>query len=326
VTLPDSLEPSDHDRHPFAAVVRAIGRGPGRGRSLTLLEARAAMAAMLAGAVRPEQIGALLMLLRYRAETPEETAGFVQAVLAHTPQTALGRDIDWPSYADGAPRIAPWHFAAAKLAATAGLTTVFHGPLGGAGRDHIAGALATLDIPVVDQPASSAPVIFCPVERFAPRFADLLDLRGVLGLRSPLNTVARLTNPFQSRVTFDGVFHPPYLALHLAAAALLGHRSLGVVKGGGGEALRTPVKPVTLHWLHEGAVAETVWQPLGADTPARPAAPTDTAHMAAVWAGADDPRAVAAIIGTAAIALYIAGRAASPAAAEALATSLWRAR
>jgi len=45
---------------------------------------------------------------------------------------------------------------------------------------------------------------------------------GLLGLRAPLNTAARLLNPFDARAGVDEVFHPAYIALHLAAAERLG--------------------------------------------------------------------------------------------------------
>ena len=66
-------------------------------------------------------------------------------------------------------------------------------------------------------------------------------------------------NPFDAAAGVDGVFHPPYIALHVAASALLGRGRLVVVKGGGGEAERNPAKAMTAHWydggLGEGEVA-----------------------------------------------------------------------
>ena len=56
--------------HPFAAYVRILGRGRTLSRSLTIEEAEAAMAMILRGEVRPEQLGAFLMLLRLKEEAP----------------------------------------------------------------------------------------------------------------------------------------------------------------------------------------------------------------------------------------------------------------
>ena len=68
------------EEHPFAQYVRILGRGKTVGRSLTGEEAEAAMDMILANEVRPEQLGAFLMLLRVKEETPEEVAGFVRSV------------------------------------------------------------------------------------------------------------------------------------------------------------------------------------------------------------------------------------------------------
>src|SRR5260221_221221 len=71
--------PLETEEHPFAAFVRTLGRGPGRSRALTRDEARAALRMVFAGEADPHQIGAFLMLLRYRGEDADEVAGLVEA-------------------------------------------------------------------------------------------------------------------------------------------------------------------------------------------------------------------------------------------------------
>jgi anthranilate phosphoribosyltransferase len=68
--------------HPFTPYVRILGRGKSNSRPLTIDEAKTAMAMILEGKALPEQIGAFLMLLRFKEETPEEIAGFVKAAQA----------------------------------------------------------------------------------------------------------------------------------------------------------------------------------------------------------------------------------------------------
>jgi anthranilate phosphoribosyltransferase len=161
----------------------------------------------------------------------------------------------------------------------------------------------------------------------APGLVRLLALRGVLGLRSPLNTVARLLDPAAAACGFDGVFHPAYMALHVAVAERLGRRRLAVIKGAGGEAERTPTKPVTLQgWDRDGGAWVEEWPALLPG--ARAVEPPESiASFQALWAGtSDDPAAAATVIGSAAVALRVAGRAASPAEADALAAAWWRDR
>ena len=74
--------------HPFARFIQILGRGKTLSRSLTMEEAQEAMAMILAGEVLPEQLGAFLMLLRVKEESPEEIAGFVLAARAAWPSLA----------------------------------------------------------------------------------------------------------------------------------------------------------------------------------------------------------------------------------------------
>ena len=84
--------------HPFTVFIRTLGRGKKAGRDLTREESLAAMGMILEGAVEPVQLGAFLMLLRLREETPEEVAGMVEAVRRRLPQGgAPGLGLDWPS-------------------------------------------------------------------------------------------------------------------------------------------------------------------------------------------------------------------------------------
>ena len=115
--------------HAFAPFVRTLGRGKRARRSLTREEAREAMQAILDGQVEDIQLGAFLMLLRVKEETPEELAGFLDAcrpvcyrALADLPDVQL----DWPSYA-GKKKHHPWYLLAALLLASQGIRTLLHG-------------------------------------------------------------------------------------------------------------------------------------------------------------------------------------------------------
>ena len=72
-------EHSPQAEHPFAEIVRILGKGKKGSRPLTREEAHRAMKMILAGEVLPIQLGAFLMLMRVKEETPDELAGFAQA-------------------------------------------------------------------------------------------------------------------------------------------------------------------------------------------------------------------------------------------------------
>ena len=125
--------------HPFSAFVRILGRGKSLTRSLTEAEAEQAMGMILDGDVLPEQLGAFLMLLRMKEESPEEIAGFVRAARARfaLPADALRVDLDWSSYA-GKKRQLPWFLLAALRLAGAGWRVFMHG-----GEGHTPGRVYT---------------------------------------------------------------------------------------------------------------------------------------------------------------------------------------
>ena len=92
----------------FAGFVATLGRGPGRSRALSRDEAREAFELVLADAVHPAQLGAFMMLLRYRGEDPDEITGLVEAARATLRHDVAGPSVigpvalDWPSYAPAA--------------------------------------------------------------------------------------------------------------------------------------------------------------------------------------------------------------------------------
>jgi len=323
------------DEHPFATFIRTIGTGPGRSRPLTVEEAYAAGRMMLSGGAEPAQIGAFLMLWRYKREMPAELAGFVRAardlIAALAPPQV---DLDWPSYALGRTRGAPWYVLAALLTASAGVRVLMHGI---AASEPYAGPTAETLARLGISPAASAEDVakrlardsfaFLPLGAACAGLQRLLNLRLQLGLRSTANTAARLLNPFGARAVLGGVFHPQYRSLHQETAALLGEKRLGVIKGGG-ESERDPAKPCELFIVEPGHAWTEEWPALLSDDPhLRGSDAARPEGIEALWRGDwDDARAVAAVTGTAAIALRLAGRAETPAAADALARELWAGR
>ena len=321
--------------HPFARFVRILGRGKSMTRSLTQAEAEEAMTAILAGEVLPEQLGAFLLLLRVKEESPEELAGFVRAARAALalPATPPRVDLDWSSYA-GKRRQLPWFLLSALLLAQKGWRVFMHGGEGHTeGRLYTSEALRSLGVAVAPNLMAAAQRLeregfaYVTLDAISPALDDMMGLKPVLGLRSPVHTFARLLNPFGAGAMMQAVFHPAYMRLHREAGLLLGQPALSVFRGEGGEIERRPNKPCDLQLLIDGERIDETW-PASMPDPRQGADESmDLARLGAVWRGeAEDEYAQAAIVGTTAIALRTLGADGDPASAERHAHGLWSAR
>lgn len=319
----------------LAPYVNAMGRGPSRGRSLDRKEARDAMTAILDGSAAPEAVGALLMLMRYRGETADEIAGFVEAMRARlTGWADLPVTLDWPSYAAGRSRGLPLFLLAAKLAARSGQQVMLHGwnshqnPSADV-RAHLdeAEIASATDPDTAAAALETAGIVYVPLETIDPELLRVLRLRDVLGLRSAVNTALRALNPCGARNSVQGVFHPPYRTLQQDAAALLGEQNQMVIKGGGGEFERHPAKRILVYGLENGAEHEEYIDPLIDETRRLADADPVAGDLGRLWRGErDDAFAEATVTGTAALALMLCGEAATLDAAQVKAESLWKDR
>ncbi|MBV0911078.1 glycosyl transferase family protein [Anianabacter salinae] len=310
----------------LAVHVATLGRGPGRSRSLTRDEAADAMTLMLSGQAAPEAVGALLMLLRMKGETADEIAGLAGAAQDACPALPAAA-LDWPSYAAGRTRGLPWFLLSARLVAQAGHRVVLHGWNGtdAAVRAHLAGA----GIPAASTAAEAHSaldrdgLVYLPLEAVHPTLFALLSLRSKLGLRSCVNTVARMLNPARAPASVQGVFHPSYRLLQADAARALGWPSLTVIKGGGGEFERHPGKPVTGFGLRGGIPFERVFSDMEAGAVRLAEGPRPETTLEGLWSGRmHDAFAEAVVIGTAALALDTLGVTAP----EDMARHLWTTR
>ncbi|WP_312668909.1 glycosyl transferase family protein [Stutzerimonas nitrititolerans] len=293
--------------HPFAVFVRILGKGKRGARDLTREEAREAMGMLLDGKVEDTQLGAFLMLLRHKEESAEELAGFTEAVRERIQAPTLAVDIDWPTYA-GKKRHLPWYLLAAKCLAQNGVRILMHG--GGA---HTAGRMYTeqlLDLlgmarcedwETVAATLDRGEVAFMPLRAWMPLLQRMIDQRNVLGLRSPIHSLARILNPFGARCGLQSIFHPGYQANHREASRLLGDTAI-VIKGEGGEIEVNPDGIAHLYGTETGTSWDEDWPALSPQRHVKPAQ-LDPQHLLAVWNGAEDAYGELAIVATMALAL-----------------------
>lgn len=296
--------------HLFAQYVRILGKGKKGSRSFSENEAYDAMNMILKDEVEPVQLGAFLMLLRVKEESPEELSGFVKAVKVHikAPQS-IKVDLDWSSYA-GKRRHLPWFIFSIALLAQAGYRIFIHGASGHTHNRlytehvlHELGFSTAANWQEADALLETHGFAYMSLSHISPCLANMINLRNILGLRSPVHSLSRLINPLNAPLVLQGIFHPPYSNLHQEAGRLLNYSALAVIKGEGGEIERNPDASVTVRWSVDGEMGEEEWP---AFFPKRHVKPQDLSieQMKSVWQGQlEDEYALGAIQSTCAFAL-----------------------
>lgn len=318
--------------HPFAQFVRIVGKGKNGARSLSYDEAYQAFSMILKDEVMDVQLGAFLMLLRVKEESVEELAGFVQATKDQLILKPIDVDLDWSSYA-GKRKHYPWYLLAALTLAKNGYKIVMHGAAGHTlNRVYTEQVLEFFDYPIchsddeVEQQLQQRHFAYIPLAAFAPILSDLISLRNVMGLRSPIHTLARLINPFNAKATLQSIFHPAYRSSHQQAALQLGYQNSVVIKGEGGEFERNPDAKTLICGIQAGQLYEHELPKL---TPDR--SPTeeelDLDQFKKIWLGQQTHEyGLLAVTETIGIALYAMGVTASYEAAMIQAQQLWENR
>ncbi|WP_180088492.1 glycosyl transferase family protein [Acinetobacter sp. YH12219] len=248
--------------HPFAQFVRIVGKGKNGARSLTYDEAYQAFSMILKDEVLDVQLGAFLMLLRVKEESVDELTGFVQATRDQLKFKKLDVDLDWSSYA-GKRKHYPWFLLAALTLAKHGYNVVMHGASGHTiNRLYTEQVLEYLGFPIcqndtdVEQQLIQRHFAYIPLDVISPILSDLISLRNVMGLRSPIHTLARLINPFNAKATMQAIFHPAYRGSHQRAAFQLGYQNSAVIKGEGGEFERNPDAKTLICGIKDGEMYE----------------------------------------------------------------------
>ncbi|WOE32371.1 MULTISPECIES: glycosyl transferase family protein [unclassified Acinetobacter] len=299
--------------HPFAQFIRIIGKGKNGARSLSYDEAYQAFTMILKQEVLDVQLGAFLMLLRVKEESVDELAGFVQATKDQLDFKPLAVDLDWSSYA-GKRKHYPWFLLSALCLAQHGYKIAMHGAAGHTiNRLYTEQVLSFLGYPIchnqqqIAQQLEQQNFAYFPLAVISPVLSDLMLLRNIMGLRSPIHTLTRLINPFNAKATLQAIFHPAYRSSHQQAAFQLGYHHSAVIKGEGGEFERNPDARTLICGIRDGVLYEYELPKL---TEQRSAAEEqlDLQQFKAVWLGQQQHEyGEIAVIETMGIALYTMG-------------------
>jgi anthranilate phosphoribosyltransferase len=200
----------------IAPYLREIGRGKDGARALSREQAFDLMSQLLDGRVSDVEKGGFALAMRIKGETPEELAGFMDAVVPRTlALSAPAPAVVLPSY-NGARKLPNLTPLLALLLAREGVPVLVHGPMADAARVTSAQVFQALGLPAVASAdeaqarwATGQPV-FMPIEILHPSLAGLLALRAVLGLRNSGHTLAKLLPAVPGAVRVVNHTHPEY--------------------------------------------------------------------------------------------------------------------
>ena len=207
----------------IAPYLREIGRGKDGARSLAREQAADLMARLLDGQVSDVEAGAFAIAMRIKGETPEELAGFMDAVaprLLPLPAPPAAGAVVLPSY-NGARRLPNLVPLLALQLAREGLAVLVHGLEEDPGRITTSAVFEALGLPAVRDAAgvaarwaAGAPA-FIATDDLHPSLARVLALRRLIGLRNPAHSLAKLLpalGPARSAVRVVNHTHPEYAA------------------------------------------------------------------------------------------------------------------
>ena len=262
----------------YAPWIREIGRGAHGARALAREDAHALMGAMLAGDVPDLELGAILIAMRVKGESLDETLGFLDAlapaVAALDAPADRVRPVVLPSY-NGARRGANLTPLLALLLARYGVPVLVHG-LAGAASDgdddgdasfgRVASAAILWELGIAPSASAAdaserlqrAGIAYLPTEVLAPGLARLMALRARVGLRSSAHSLAKLADPFGgAAVRVVSVSHPDYLdRMRDVLAATQADAML--LRGTEGEPYANPKRQPRLELFRRGATARVV--------------------------------------------------------------------
>ena len=306
-----------------------------QGRDLEEAGAARLLGELTAGELQPAMAGALLAALRAKGVTPEEVRGFAGGMraLARKPLLPVSPDaIDIVGTGGDSSGSLNLSTGSALLAAACGVPVIKHGNRSISSRCGSADLVEQLGLvlPLDEQrsaecfAATGFTFLFAPY--FHPAMKALAPIRAALGVRTVFNLLGPLTNPAAPRYQLIGAYDETAAELMANTLAGMPGERAWVVHGAAGWDEATPIGPFIAYDVGAGRVRRERIDPAELGLPRCSAADLKGADAAAnfgalraVFEGRDRGAHRAALALQSGLALFIAGRAESPAAGIALA-------
>ena len=297
------------------------------GQDLSMEQMENAVDGVMQGRFTDAQIERFLLGLRRKGETVAEVAGAAAAMRRHATVIHSRRTgiLDTCGTGGDGAKTLNISTAAALVAAAAGATVAKHGNRGVSSRSGSADVLAALGVNIeagpecVQRCLDELGIAFCYAPLLHPAMKRVAAVRRKLGVPTVFNLVGPLANPARASYQLIGVGRPALRPLLAEALAMLGTKRAAVVHSDDGmdEVSLGAVTHVTL--VAEGRLSEIALSPedLGLPRWGRDALVVEGPDQsaAAIRQVLQGSRGAArdVIVANAAVALWVAGRAATPA-------------
>ena len=240
----------------IAPYLKEIARGRKGARDLSRVQAADLMAQLLRGDLSELELGAFCIAMRIKGETPDELAGFLDALTPHMQRPrSTCPVVVLPSYSGARrqPCLTPLlalHLA--QLGQAAGFAVLLHGMQTEDSRvapqsiifelnklaDPMKPAWAAIEkiLPTRAEPLQAGRAYWLDTADFSPALARLLQVREVLGLRNSAHSLVKMLNPVDAPLTVlvYPYTHPEYRESAAATFLLTGQRAL-LMRGTEGE-------------------------------------------------------------------------------------------
>lgn len=230
--------------------IKEIGRGTKGARSLTRAQACDLMGQVLDGQVSDLELGGFCIAMRFKGESAEELAGFLDATQQRLPKWPAGRAarpvVVIPSY-NGARKLANLTPLLAGLLSQRGLPVLVHGCDTESQRIGTEAIWQALGWPTATAPTALEPgdKVWIRTRHLLAPLEKLLQLRRQMGLRNPAHSLVKLMDPVQgatlaqSALVLSSYTHPAYAQPMAQTLALLGTSAL-LLRGTEGESVAAP--------------------------------------------------------------------------------------
>ncbi|BDP41807.1 anthranilate phosphoribosyltransferase [Deinococcus aetherius] len=212
------------------------------GETLTQPEAAAFMRQVMDGDVSGVRLAAALAALRVRGETPEEIAGFAQAMREHAVRVEVEpRDVLLDVVGTGGDGAHTFNISTttAFVVAAAGVPVAKHGNRAASSRAGSADVLESLGVnldaspEVVAEGINSLGIGFMFARNYHPALRHAASVRADLAARTVFNILGPLSNPAGATHLVVGVFKPELTRILAEVLRLLGAKGATVVHGNG---------------------------------------------------------------------------------------------